>query len=290
MLPSLLDIKSTLAGLGGEHTWLAREVSLFKEEKNKENRESHVPAMVRAIHNIYTGLEDILKDVDNMFGPQREEFLGKKTLAYLDVIRSFCLDAKNAYSSSIQLDKVLGITSLALKVYDFFVDDIERFMNTPGASLYDVKKRKSSRKKALEETGDFIEITKRKLRSYRNNYENGNFGECVPALFFALESMTRYVLSTKGLCGKTHEDVRALLARHFINSGEVDKTIYGYLNSLYLRRKNADFNGALSFNKNDVDEYVGWVRHSFELLAVPVYMDNRDLEALLAFLSDVGRS
>lgn len=134
----------------------------------------------------------------------------------------------------------------------------------------------------MKEAQDMMELMRRKLRSYRVNYTAGNFPECVSLLFFVLEALCRYVLAGKGYRAYSHREVRELMARHFITTGEVDRIVYDHLFELYHRRKDADFSAA-TFGKNEVDQYGQRVRESLELLKG--HVDDEDREDLLSLLS-----
>jgi len=134
----------------------------------------------------------------------------------------------------------------------------------------------------MKETQDMMELMRRKLRSYRVNYTAGNFPECVSLLFFVLEALCRYVLAGKGYRAYSHREVRELMARHFITTGEVDRIVYDHLFELYHRRRDADFSAA-TFGKNEVDQYGQRVRESLELLKG--HVDDEDREDLLSLLA-----
>ncbi len=133
----------------------------------------------------------------------------------------------------------------------------------------------------MKEAQDMMELLRRKLRSYRVNYTAGNFPECVSLLFFVLEALCRYVLAGKGYRAYSHREVRELMARHFITTGEVDRIVYDHLFELYHRRRDADFSAAV-FDKGRVDQYGQRVRESLELLRN--HVDDGDREELLASL------
>jgi len=134
----------------------------------------------------------------------------------------------------------------------------------------------------MKEAQDMMELMRRKLRSYHLNYVAGNYTECVSILFFVIEALCRYVFAGKGYRTYAHQEVRELMARHFVSTGEVDQAIYDHLFQLYHRRKDVDFSAA-SFGKDEVDQYTEMVRHSVELLRD--HVDKADREDLLSLLS-----
>lgn len=138
------------------------------------------------------------------------------------------------------------------------------------------------RDERLEEKQAMMNLMRRRLRSYHLNYGAGNYTECVSILFFVLEALCRYVLADKGYRAYSHREVRELMARHFVSTGEVNKVIYEHLFEFYRRRRDAGF-AAASFGKNEVDEYAQRVRDSIELLKD--HIDETDKEELLALLS-----
>jgi uncharacterized protein (UPF0332 family) len=134
----------------------------------------------------------------------------------------------------------------------------------------------------MKEAQDMMELMRRKLRSYQVNYVAGNFPECVSLLFFTLEALCRYALADKGYRAYSHREVRELVARHLVGTGEVDKAIYEHLVELYHRRRDADFSAAV-FDRGRVDEYAEMVRDSIELLKD--HIDDGDREELLVSLT-----
>ena len=138
-----------------------------------------------------------------------------------------------------------------------------------------------------KELPEYIEIIRRNVRAYQNNYVDENYSECVPALYFIFENMCKYILAVKGFRTATHDGVQTLLARHFVKPGDIDKTVHHRLTNLYLRRKDADYHGYLSFDKTDVDEYAGWVRDSFR--AMEQYFHKEDRKTLQEILPEIGR-
>lgn len=102
---------------------------------------------------------------------------------------------------------------------------------------------------------DFIELIVSKLRSFKNNYNDGNYRECASALHFICEGLARYVLGTKGYYPESHEGVQILFAQHFVRPGEIKKDAYNHLTNLYLRRKDAEYRGFVAFDKDDITDY-----------------------------------
>ncbi len=112
--------------------------------------------------------------------------------------------------------------------------------------------------KIKQSSEDYVELIISKLRSFRNNYNDSNYRECATALYFFCEGLARYVLSTKGYYPESHDGVQILIAQHFVKPGEIKRSAYNYLTNLHLRRKDAEYRGFVSFDKNDVKEYLGW--------------------------------
>jgi len=387
--------------LDREHDLLLEQVDLFKRDKEAD---SHLAAMAKTIHRIYDGMESILRDLDDTFGQQ--EVLGKTSRIYMDGIRDYCLTPAGRYSWETERDRIIGFTSLALKLHDLFKKDVERFLEK--ADLRALELRRAATEKihdriiplkevlerlraenkvlvavlygpysegvprgrpnidigiylhtddeaermdivdiirtavkddthvsivflhdtgespfvvqealagihlvdpdmdALDDASDWalheaesrlfekvgeermeekrgmMALMRRRLRSYHLNYAAGNYTECVSILFFVLEALCRYVLADKGYRAYSHREVRELMARHFVSTGEVNKVIYEHLFELYRRRRDADF-AAASFGKNEADEYAQRLRDSVELLKD--HIDERDREELLSLLS-----
>jgi uncharacterized protein (UPF0332 family) len=162
--------------------------------------------------------------------------------------------------------------------------DMDALYDTYGWALDEAESMRFDKEgdERMEEKQDMMGLMQRKLRSYRVNYAAGNFPECVSLLFFVLEALCRYALAGKGYRAYSHREVRELMARHFITTGEVDRTVYDHLFQLYHRRRDADFAAAV-FDKGRVDEYAEMVRESVELLRD--HVDDGDREELLALLS-----
>lgn len=57
----------------------------------------------------------------------------------------------------------------------------------------------------------------------------------------------------------SHEGAHILLAQHFIKIDTIDKESYNFITNLYLRRKDAEYRGFVSFDQKDVKKYAGWV-------------------------------
>jgi len=162
--------------------------------------------------------------------------------------------------------------------------DMDALYDTCGWALHELESMRfrEEMEERVDELRDMMELMRRKLRSYRVNYVVGNYTECMSLLFFVLEALCRYVLAGKGLYVHSHREVRELVARHFISTGEVDKAIYEHLFELHHRRRDADFSAA-TFGKNEVDDYAQRVRDSIDLLRD--HVDEADKKELLASLS-----
>jgi uncharacterized protein (UPF0332 family) len=117
-----------------------------------------------------------------------------------------------------------------------------------------------------QEAEDFLSLIQSKLISVKSNLASENYRECVSALFYISEAMVKYVLATKGYFPISHEGTQVLLAQHFVKSGVIKKNVYNYLTNLYMRRKDADYKGFVSFDLEDVRTYWGWVVEIFNEL------------------------
>lgn len=106
---------------------------------------------------------------------------------------------------------------------------------------------------------DIFTLIESKLKGFIANYNAHNYRECVTALFYVAEALVRYVLATRGYFPISHEGIQVLLAQHFIKSGSVKKNVYNYLTNLYMRRKDADYKGFVSFDSDDIQIYWQWV-------------------------------
>jgi uncharacterized protein (UPF0332 family) len=128
-----------------------------------------------------------------------------------------------------------------------------------------------------KEIPEFMEIIKRKMKAYNYNYQGGNYTECVAPLYFVFENMCKYTLAKKGFQAASHDGIQMLFAKHFVKPGAIDKKIHHHLTNLYLRRKDADYHGYATFDKDDVDEYAGWVVKSFKAMEKYFNKDDRDI-------------
>lgn len=162
--------------------------------------------------------------------------------------------------------------------------DMDALYDTYGWALHESESMRfrGEMEERIEEVEAMMNIMRRKLLSYRVNYSAGNYTECIPSLFFILEALCRYALAGKGFYAHSHREVRELVARHLVSTGEVDKALYDHLSELYRRRQDADFT-TTRFNKNEVDQYAELVRHGIELLKD--HVDDGDRKELLALLS-----
>jgi len=162
--------------------------------------------------------------------------------------------------------------------------DMDALYDTYGWALHELESMRfrEEMEERVDELRGMMELMRRKLWSYRVNYVAGNYTECVSILFFVIESLCRYVLAGLGYRAYSHREVLELIARHFVSSGEVDKTVYEHLSELYDRRRDADFSAA-SFDRGRVDEYEHKVRDSIEVLKD--HIDDEDREELLASLA-----
>ncbi|MEJ5361637.1 MAG: HEPN domain-containing protein [Spirochaetota bacterium] len=106
---------------------------------------------------------------------------------------------------------------------------------------------------------DIFNLIESKLIGFIANYKAHNYRECVTALFYVAEGLVRYILATRGYFPISHEGIQVLLAQHFIKPRAVKKNIYNYLTNLYLRRKDADYKGFVSFDSDDIKTYWQWV-------------------------------
>jgi uncharacterized protein (UPF0332 family) len=64
-----------------------------------------------------------------------------------------------------------------------------------------------------------------KLLSFIAIYKAINYRDCVTALFYVAEGLTRYILATRRYFPISHEGIQVVLAQHFIKSGAVKKYI-----------------------------------------------------------------
>ena len=115
--------------------------------------------------------------------------------------------------------------------------------------------------KVQKDLKGIISLIESKLISTGLNYKEGNFRECISALYFAYEGLIRYILVLKEYYPESQEGIEVL--KHFVDEGEISKKTYNNFTELYLRRKDADYHGFLSFDKNTVDEYLQLFSQSF---------------------------
>lgn len=128
------------------------------------------------------------------------------------------------------------------------------------------------------ELQDLTVLFAAKTKSVILNYSADNFRQCVSDLYFAFENMVKYLLAQKGYFPETHEGVRTLFANHFLREGRY-KEAYNCFTNLYLRRKDADYSGAVSFDKVDIEKYIGWLVKSFAELK-PLFNQTDKMEKI----------
>lgn len=67
MLSIFLDIKAEITSLEQEAAILKKKAGLLQKTKDPDIRDSHIRAMAGCAHGIYTGVENILKDIVRYF-------------------------------------------------------------------------------------------------------------------------------------------------------------------------------------------------------------------------------
>jgi uncharacterized protein (UPF0332 family) len=125
-----------------------------------------------------------------------------------------------------------------------------------------------------QELEDIVNLVLSKLISFNLNYGAANYRECVVNLYFAYEGLIKYLLAVKGFFPQSHEGTQILFARHFVKEGALPKKIYNYLTNLYMRRKDADYRGFISFSQEDIDEYYQWLIEEYQ--HIEIYLQDKD--------------
>lgn len=118
------EVRGAHRELDSERTRLREQLDLFKRDKDKPDGDSHLAAMAETIHRIYVAMEGILRDLDDAFGQQH--ILGRTSTIYMDALRDYCLTPACAWET--ERDRIIGFTSLALKLPDRLKKDVDRFI------------------------------------------------------------------------------------------------------------------------------------------------------------------
>lgn len=130
---------------------LKRKKQRLEEEKDAENRDSHIKAIALTLHSIYTGYEKILevliKGIDGDLPSSmdfhtalikrasyeipevRPRIISEETLHAFNILRGYRHRLRRIYTYLISRIKVLRLTDLAIKSYDLFQNDWLIFKN-----------------------------------------------------------------------------------------------------------------------------------------------------------------
>lgn len=92
--------------------------------------------------------------------------------------------------------------------------------------------------------------------------ENGHLHGAVNRIYYACFYAVSALLLTKGLSSSRHSGVRALLARHWINTGGFPKEMGRFYHRIFESRQKGDYDDLVSFSQEEVET---WLRqaHSF---------------------------
>ena len=130
---------------------LKRKKQRLEEEKDSENRDSHIKAIALTLHSIYTGYEKILeiliKGVDGDLPSSidfhtalikrasyeipevRPRIISEETFHAFNILRGYRHRLRRIYMYLISPIKVLHLTDLAIKSYNLFQNDWLIFKN-----------------------------------------------------------------------------------------------------------------------------------------------------------------
>lgn len=150
MLSIFLDIKAEIASIEQEKAVLKKKAVLLQKTKDPDIKDSHIRAMAGCVHGIYTGVENILKDIVRTFDgalPVGEDWhikllarsktenpgtrpaiISEQTAVRLDDLRAFRHIFRGKYHSVLIPAKVKERTEETLRVIPLFISDINAFI------------------------------------------------------------------------------------------------------------------------------------------------------------------
>lgn len=145
----IADITSDLELIKKEVESIKRKLQRLQTEKDPENIDSHIKAVVGSLHSIYTGYETIIErivraiDGETPLGKDyhlkllrralteipdvRPGIITKETFILLDELRTYRHKFRHIYLYLISPDRIIELAEKGIKLFEQFSKDIERF-------------------------------------------------------------------------------------------------------------------------------------------------------------------
>ena len=145
----IVDVESELKFISREIETLKRKRERLKDERDTENIDSHIKAIALTLHSIYTGYEKIveilIKGIDGDLPtaidyhtallkratyeiPEvRPPIISEETFNLLNVLRAYRHKLRRTYTYLISPHKVIDLTEMAVKSWEFLNKDWESF-------------------------------------------------------------------------------------------------------------------------------------------------------------------
>lgn len=146
----IADIYADLEIIKKEVDSIKRKLERLKKEKDPENIDSHIKAVAGSLHSIYTGYESILEriiraiDGETPLGKDyhlkilrraitelpniRPSIISRNTFIILDELRTYRHKFRHIYLYMISPSRIVELANQAIKLHDFFILDIEKFI------------------------------------------------------------------------------------------------------------------------------------------------------------------
>jgi len=145
----IVDVENELKFISREIETLKRKRERLKNERDTENIDSHIKAIALTLHSIYTGYEKIveilIKGIDGDLPtaidyhtallkratyeiPEvRPPIISEETFNLLNVLRAYRHKLRRTYTYLISPHKVIDLTEMAVKSWEFLNKDWESF-------------------------------------------------------------------------------------------------------------------------------------------------------------------
>ena len=145
----IVDVESELKFISREIETLKRKRERLKNERDTENIDSHIKAIALTLHSIYTGYEKVveilIKGIDGDLPtaidyhtallkratyeiPEvRPPIISEETFNLLNVLRAYRHKLRRTYTYLISPHKVIDLTEMAVKSWEFLNKDWESF-------------------------------------------------------------------------------------------------------------------------------------------------------------------
>ena len=145
----IVDVENELKFISREIETLKRKRERLKNERDTENIDSHIKAIALTLHSIYTGYEKVveilIKGIDGDLPtaidyhtallkratyeiPEvRPPIISEETFNLLNILRGYRHKLRRTYTYLISPPKVIDLTEMAVKSWEFLNKDWESF-------------------------------------------------------------------------------------------------------------------------------------------------------------------